>query len=188
MVRGNEGKGDTRLITLSPWRKRCAHGVVSWPGKVVKHTLPHFVPLDEAKRHLEKDMTQFFREVSDYLNAFVTRRQQVTTPPATSQPPASLGLATPPLTLDAYNPPSPSPPLRRHLPPLCRHLPSSLLRVFVGSWWNCSHSIQQPWVGRLKPALELTIFASRPHVRAFGLRPCHLPPTLSPGCSSPRPE
>jgi len=56
----------------------CPHHA-GFPAQVVKHTLPHFVPLAVAAKYLSSDITQFFREVSDYLNAFVARRQQVCT-------------------------------------------------------------------------------------------------------------
>ncbi|OAQ26579.1 hypothetical protein K457DRAFT_21960 [Linnemannia elongata AG-77] len=46
--------------------------------EIVKHTIPHWIPLRELeKRYLNRDMSTFTRSVSDYLQAFVTRRENI---------------------------------------------------------------------------------------------------------------
>ncbi|KAG0255332.1 hypothetical protein BG011_005195 [Mortierella polycephala] len=45
---------------------------------IVKHTVPHWIPLrDIEKRYLNRDMSTFTHKVSDYLQAFVSRRENV---------------------------------------------------------------------------------------------------------------
>ncbi|GBC10745.1 hypothetical protein RclHR1_09870004 [Rhizophagus clarus] len=47
---------------------------------IFRHTLPHFIPLDELEvTYLNKDMNKFANVVDDYLQAFVTRREEVLT-------------------------------------------------------------------------------------------------------------
>ncbi|RIA99436.1 Cenp-O kinetochore centromere component-domain-containing protein [Glomus cerebriforme] len=47
---------------------------------VFRHTLPHFIPLDELEAtYLNKDMHKFANEIGDYLQAFVTRREEFNT-------------------------------------------------------------------------------------------------------------
>ncbi|KAF9920658.1 hypothetical protein FBU30_009487 [Linnemannia zychae] len=46
--------------------------------EITKHTIPHWVPLRELeKRYLNRDMSTFTRLVSDYLQAYVTRRENL---------------------------------------------------------------------------------------------------------------
>ncbi|KAF9142287.1 hypothetical protein BG015_000981, partial [Linnemannia schmuckeri] len=48
------------------------------PFEIAKHTIPHWIPLRELeKRYLNRDMSTFTRSVSDYLQAFVTRRENI---------------------------------------------------------------------------------------------------------------
>uniref|UniRef100_U9U0E2 Uncharacterized protein n=1 Tax=Rhizophagus irregularis (strain DAOM 181602 / DAOM 197198 / MUCL 43194) TaxID=747089 RepID=U9U0E2_RHIID len=47
---------------------------------IFRHTLPHFIPLDELEaKYLNKDMNKFANMVDDYLQAFVMRREEVRT-------------------------------------------------------------------------------------------------------------
>jgi hypothetical protein len=41
------------------------------------HSLPAFVPLAEILPHFATDVNRVFRRISDYLNAYVARREQV---------------------------------------------------------------------------------------------------------------
>ena len=43
---------------------------------IAHHSLPYFVPLEELKEGLNKDLPEFIGNVRLYLNAFVCRRQQ----------------------------------------------------------------------------------------------------------------
>lgn len=46
------------------------------PLSVHKHTMPYFVPVEAiAKNHLEKSVSDFLDEVSEYVQAFVMRRE-----------------------------------------------------------------------------------------------------------------
>ncbi|KAG0283507.1 hypothetical protein BGZ96_012094 [Linnemannia gamsii] len=46
--------------------------------EIAKHTIPHWIPLRELeRRYLNRDMSTFTRSVSDYLQAFVTRRENI---------------------------------------------------------------------------------------------------------------
>ncbi|KAG9061990.1 hypothetical protein KI688_006709 [Linnemannia hyalina] len=46
--------------------------------EIAKHTIPHWIPLSELeKRYLNRDMSTFTRSVADYLQAFVTRRENI---------------------------------------------------------------------------------------------------------------
>ncbi|KAG0040619.1 hypothetical protein BGZ82_000577 [Podila clonocystis] len=46
--------------------------------EITKNTIPHWIPLrDLARRHLNRDMNMFARKVSGYLQAFVTRRENI---------------------------------------------------------------------------------------------------------------
>ncbi|KAF8932998.1 hypothetical protein BGZ47_011070 [Haplosporangium gracile] len=46
--------------------------------EIAKHTIPHWIPLRELeKRYLNRDMSTFTGSVSDYLQAFVTRRENI---------------------------------------------------------------------------------------------------------------
>jgi len=48
------------------------------PLSVHKHTMPYFVPVDEiARNHLEKSVSDFLDEVSEYVQAFVMRRESL---------------------------------------------------------------------------------------------------------------
>ncbi|KAF9180159.1 hypothetical protein BGZ51_006413 [Haplosporangium sp. Z 767] len=45
---------------------------------IVKHTIPHWIPLrDIERRYLNRDMSTFTHKVSDYLQAFVGRRENI---------------------------------------------------------------------------------------------------------------
>ncbi|CAG8634910.1 6186_t:CDS:2 [Cetraspora pellucida] len=44
---------------------------------VFKHTIPHFIPLNELESdYLNKDLDKFVNSLHDYLQAFVTRREE----------------------------------------------------------------------------------------------------------------
>ncbi|KAF9124636.1 hypothetical protein BGW39_008062 [Mortierella sp. 14UC] len=46
--------------------------------EIAKHTIPHWIPLRETeKRYLNRDMSTFTRSISDYLQAFVARRENI---------------------------------------------------------------------------------------------------------------
>ncbi|KAF9330566.1 hypothetical protein BG006_006468 [Podila minutissima] len=46
--------------------------------EITKNTIPHWIPLrDLARRHLNRDMKMFTRKVSEYLQAFVARRENI---------------------------------------------------------------------------------------------------------------
>ncbi|KAG0093679.1 hypothetical protein BGZ93_010182 [Podila epicladia] len=46
--------------------------------EITKNTIPHWIPLrDLTRRHLNRDMKMFTRKVSEYLQAFVTRRENI---------------------------------------------------------------------------------------------------------------
>lgn len=45
--------------------------------QIYRHTLPPLVPLRELAPYVAKDLARFVSAVSDYLNAYVARRQQV---------------------------------------------------------------------------------------------------------------
>ncbi|KAI9232786.1 MAG: Cenp-O kinetochore centromere component-domain-containing protein [Podila humilis] len=46
--------------------------------EVTNHTIPHWIPLrDLVRRHLNRDMKMFTRKVSEYLQAFVVRRENI---------------------------------------------------------------------------------------------------------------
>ncbi|KAF9902364.1 hypothetical protein EC991_004996 [Linnemannia zychae] len=46
--------------------------------EITKHTIPHWIPLRETEKHyLNRDMSTFTRNISDYLQAFVTRRENI---------------------------------------------------------------------------------------------------------------
>ncbi|KAF9318346.1 hypothetical protein BG003_011359 [Podila horticola] len=46
--------------------------------EITKNTIPHWIPLrDLARRHLNRDMKIFTRKVSEYLQAFVARRENI---------------------------------------------------------------------------------------------------------------
>ncbi|KAG0197866.1 hypothetical protein BGX33_000278 [Mortierella sp. NVP41] len=46
--------------------------------EIAKHTIPHWIPLRELEKHyLNRDISTFTRSVSDYLQAFVTRRENI---------------------------------------------------------------------------------------------------------------
>ncbi|CAG8595540.1 16564_t:CDS:2, partial [Dentiscutata erythropus] len=44
---------------------------------IFKHTIPHFIPLNELESdYLNKDIDKFINSLDDYLQAFVTRREE----------------------------------------------------------------------------------------------------------------
>ncbi|KAF0470300.1 centromere protein O-like [Gigaspora margarita] len=44
---------------------------------IFKHTIPHFIPLNELESdYLNKDIDKFINTLDDYLQAFVTRREE----------------------------------------------------------------------------------------------------------------
>ncbi|KAG0208643.1 hypothetical protein BGX28_000451 [Mortierella sp. GBA30] len=46
--------------------------------QISKHTIPHWIPLrDLERRYLNRDMSTFTRRLSDYLQAFVKRRENI---------------------------------------------------------------------------------------------------------------
>jgi len=46
--------------------------------KIHKHTLPYFIPIDTiSQQYLNSDIKKFFMVISEHLNAFVARREQV---------------------------------------------------------------------------------------------------------------
>ncbi|KAG0348119.1 hypothetical protein BG004_006022 [Podila humilis] len=46
--------------------------------EITKHTIPHWIPLrDFATRYLNRDMKTFTQRVSEYLQAFVVRRENI---------------------------------------------------------------------------------------------------------------
>ncbi|KAL9980235.1 hypothetical protein ACROYT_G008793 [Oculina patagonica] len=46
--------------------------------KIHKHTVPYFIPIDTiSQQYLNSDIKKFFMVISEHLNAFVARREQV---------------------------------------------------------------------------------------------------------------
>ncbi|KAF9583626.1 hypothetical protein BGW38_009012 [Lunasporangiospora selenospora] len=46
--------------------------------QITKHTIPHWIPLrDLEKRFLNRDISTFTRKISEYLQAFVTKREMI---------------------------------------------------------------------------------------------------------------
>ncbi|XP_068678175.1 centromere protein O-like [Montipora foliosa] len=46
--------------------------------KINKHTVPYFIPIDTiSQRYLNTDIKKFFMVISEHLNAYVARREQV---------------------------------------------------------------------------------------------------------------
>ena len=66
--RNKLSSSDTHIVEIETSRD-------SW--NIVKHSLPPFVPVDQLVKDSELDMKSFVSSISDYLYAYVLRREAV---------------------------------------------------------------------------------------------------------------